>query len=263
MRLITRRVLITGSTSGIGEATALAFARDGHDVFVNGRDAERTALAAKRIRCAAGKRVGKIEPIAADVSTAAGAEEIFRAAPHVDILVNNAGIYAEASAFEISDDDWRHFFEVNVLSGVRLARHYAAGMAERGWGRVMFVSSECGVSTPPEMIHYGMTKSALLAVSRGFAIAVAGTGVTVNCILPGPTRTPGAEEFVAKAYGDVPFEEAERHYFAAYRPTSLLQRFSLPGEVANLIRYVGSEDASATTGAALRVDGGVIPTIIP
>jgi NAD(P)-dependent dehydrogenase (short-subunit alcohol dehydrogenase family) len=258
-----RRVLITGSTSGIGEAAALAFARAGDTVYVNGRDAERTALAAKRIRAAAGESAGDVVPVAADIATAGGAEAIFAAAPHIDVLVNNAGIYTESAPFEISDEEWLRHFEVNVMSGVRLTRHYAPRMAERGWGRVIFISSECGVTTPPEMIHYGMTKSAQLAVSKGFAIAVAGTGVTVNCVLPGPTRTPGAEDFVAKLYGGIPFEEAEQRYFAAVRPTSLIQRFCLPTEVANLIQYVASEGASATTGAALRVDGGVIPAIIP
>ena len=263
MQFDQRSVLVTGSTSGIGEATAVAFARDGHTVFVNGRDAGRTAAAADRIRRAVGETAGKIVPVAADISTTEGAQEIFETVPTVEVLVNNAGIYTETPAFEISDDEWRFHFEVNVLSGVRLTRHYAPRMAERGWGRIIFISSECGVATPEEMIHYGMTKSAQLAVSRGFAIAVAGTGVTVNSILPGPTRTQGAEDFVFNLYGDIPFEEAERRYFATYRPTSLLQRFTLPSEVANLIRYVGSEESAATTGAALRVDGGVIPTIIP
>ncbi|KAA1250017.1 SDR family oxidoreductase [Mycobacterium simiae] len=258
-----RHVLITGSTSGIGEAAALAFAHSGDTVYVNGRDQDRTAAAAERIRHAAGEYAGEIIAIAADIATADGAQQIFTAVPDLDVLVNNAGIFTETPPFEITDDEWRRHFEVNVLSGVRLTRHYAPRMAERGWGRVIFISSECGVTTPPEMIHYGMTKSAQLAVSRGFAIGVAGTGVTVNAVLPGPTRTPGAEDFVAKMYGGVPFEEAERRYFADIRPASLLQRFCLPSEVANLIHYVASDRASATTGAALRVDGGVIATIIP
>ncbi|WP_242670196.1 SDR family NAD(P)-dependent oxidoreductase [Mycobacterium decipiens] len=258
-----RHVLITGSTSGIGEAAAIAFARGGDTVYVNGRDADRTEAAAERIRAAVGDAGGDIVAVAADIATEDGAEQIFAAISNLDVLVNNAGIYTESAPFEISDDEWRRHFEVNVLSGVRLTRHYAPRMAERAWGRVIFISSECAVTTPPEMIHYGMTKSAQLAVSRGFAIGVAGTGVTVNCVLPGPTRTPGAEEFLAKMYGGIPFEEAEKQYFAEIRPTSLIRRFCLPSEVANLIHYVASEGASATTGAALRVDGGVIATIIP
>lgn len=259
----TRHVLITGSTSGIGAAAALAFASRGHTVYVNGRDVDRTALAAERIRQAAGQACGKILPVPADVATAEGAEEIFHAITHLDVLVNNAGIFTQTPAFEISDEEWRRLFEVNVLSGIRLARHYIPRMAERGWGRVIFISSETAINTPAEMIHYGMTKSAQLAVSRGFAVSAAGTGVTVNSILPGPTRTQGAEDFLAKQYGDVPFEEAERRHFAAYGSAPLIGRFIRPAEVANLIHYLASEEASATTGAALRVDGGIIPTIIP
>ncbi|MFD7080020.1 SDR family NAD(P)-dependent oxidoreductase [Streptomyces sp. NPDC059918] len=256
-----RRVLITGSTSGIGEATALAFARDGHTVYVNGRDTERTQAAVERIRRAAGPGAGEIRRAVGDVATEQGANAIFEAAPEVDVLVNNAGIYTETPAFDISDAEWLRHFTVNVLSGVRLTRHYAPAMVERGWGRVVFISSECALFTPKEMIHYGMTKSAQLSVSRGFALWVAGSGVTVNTVLPGPTRTPGAEDFIAKSYPGLSFEDAERAYFESYRPTSLIQRFALPDEVANMIRYVGSDGASATTGAALRVDGGVVPTI--
>ena len=258
-----RHVLITGSTSGIGEAAAIAFARSGDIVYVNGREADRTEAAAKRIRNAVGDSGGDIVAVAADIATESGAQTIFATVKDLDVLVNNAGIFTESQPFEISDQEWRRHFEVNVLSGVRLTRHYAPQMAERGWGRIIFISSECAVTTPPEMIHYGMTKSAQLAVSRGFAMGVAGTGVTVNCVLPGPTRTPGAEEFLAKMYDDIPVEEAEKRYFAEIRPASLIQRFCMPSEVANLIHYVASEGAAATTGAALRVDGGLIATIIP
>ncbi|MCX4784387.1 SDR family NAD(P)-dependent oxidoreductase [Streptomyces sp. NBC_01264] len=256
-----RSVLITGSTSGIGEATAVAFARDGHTVYVNGRDPARTRAAANRITEAAEEGWGKVLPAAGDVATAEGVRSVCEAVPELDILVNNAGIYTETPAFEISDEEWLRHFEVNVLSGVRLTRHYAPAMVRQGWGRVIFISSECALFTPKEMIHYGMTKAAQLSVSRGFALWVAGSGVTVNTVLPGPTRTPGAEEFISKSYPDLSFEEAERRYFQSYRPTSLIQRFALPSEVANMIRYLGSDEASATTGSALRVDGGVVPTI--
>ncbi|PRH80371.1 oxidoreductase [Streptomyces solincola] len=260
---VTRNVLVTGSTSGIGEAIVAAFARDGHLVGVNGRDEERTSAAVERIRGELGDVRGEIRSVPGDVSTDEGTEAVIGRFPDVDVLVNNAGVYVETDAFDISDDAWRRLFEVNVLSGVRLTRHYAPRMAERGWGRVVFISSESGVFTPREMIHYGMTKAAQLAVSRGFAMAVAGSGVTVNCVLPGPTRTPGAEDFIANAYSGLTFEEAEHEYFTSYRPTSLLRRFALPSEVANLVHYVGSDASAATTAAALRVDGGVIPTIIP
>ncbi|MGW7824746.1 SDR family NAD(P)-dependent oxidoreductase [Streptomyces puniciscabiei] len=259
----SRIALVTGSTSGIGAAVAVALARAGHKVAVNGRDRDRTVAAVKRLRTEASDLGGELFPAPGDVATPEGAAAVFDAVPDVDVLVNNVGIYAETPAFEIDDAEWRRLFEVNVLSGVRLTRHYGPRMAERGWGRVVFISSECAVFTPSEMIHYGMTKVAQLAVSRGFAQAVAGTGVTVNCVLPGPTRTPGAEDFLTQAYPGLSFEEAEQTYFAAYRPTSLLQRFALPSEVAALVEYVGSDASSATTGAALRVDGGVVPTIVP
>ena len=184
--------------------------------------------------------------------------------PDVDILVNNAGVFSATPVFEIPDAEWQRFFAVNVLSGVRLTRHYAPRMADRGWGRVIFVSSESAVFIPTEMVHYGMTKTAQISVARGMAQEVAGTGVTVNTVLPGPTLTPGVEEFVRDRIGaDVPFEEAERRFMAQERPTSLLGRLIRPQEIANLITYVASELASSTTGAALRGDGGVAPTIIP
>ncbi|MFI9274969.1 SDR family NAD(P)-dependent oxidoreductase [Kitasatospora sp. NPDC052896] len=255
-----RTVLVTGSTAGIGEAIARAFARGGHTVVVNGRDRRRVGDAVARIESAA---TGKVLPVAADVATAQGVREIVDAVPEVDVLVNNAGIFGEAPAFEITDEEWQRYFDVNVLSGIRLTRAYAPGMAARGWGRVIFISSESAISTPGEMIHYGMTKTAQLAVARGFAQAVAGTGVTVNSVLPGPTRTPGVEDFLRNSYGDLPFEEAERRFIAEYRPTSLIRRLSRPDEVASLVCYLGTDASSSTTGAALRVDGGVTPTVIP
>ncbi|WP_354697924.1 3-oxoacyl-[acyl-carrier-protein] reductase FabG [Paraconexibacter sp. AEG42_29] len=257
-----RTVLVSGSTSGIGEAIATAFARDGATVIVNGRDPDRTDAAVARIQ----EQVGRCEliPVAADLGTADGAQELFDRVPDVDVLVNNLGIFAAVPVFEITDADWMRFFEVNVLSGVRLARHYAPRMAERGWGRVIFISSESSVFIPTEMVHYGVTKTAQLSVARGLAQELKGTGVTVNSVLPGPTLTEGVRDFIGDRIGkDVPFEEAERRFIAEERPTSLLGRLIRPDEVANLVHYVGSDAASATTGAALRVDGGVAPTIIP
>jgi NAD(P)-dependent dehydrogenase (short-subunit alcohol dehydrogenase family) len=249
--LTGRRALVTGSTSGIGEATAASLARAGADVVVNGRSEDRVAAAVEALREETGS--DRITGVAADVGTA-----------DVDILVNNAGIFSATPVFDIPDAEWLRFFEVNVLSGVRLARHYAPRMAERGWGRVIFVSSESAVFIPTEMVHYGMTKTAQIAVSRGMAQEVAGSGVTVNTVMPGPTLTPGVEEFVRDRVGaDVPFEEAERRFMAQERPTSLLGRLIRPREIANMITYVASDLASSTTGAALRADGGVAPTIIP
>ncbi|MFJ8156982.1 SDR family NAD(P)-dependent oxidoreductase [Streptomyces sp. NPDC094468] len=263
MNATTRRtVLVTGSTSGIGEATAAAFARDGAEVIVNGRDPDRTKAAAERVLAAAGN--GEVRAVAADVSTADGVRALTDAVPDVDVLVNNAAIFDARPAFEITDEEWSRYFETNVLSGIRLTRHYAPRMVRRGWGRVVFISSESAVNTPKEMIHYGATKTTQLAVARGFAQEVAGTGVTVNSVLPGPTLTPGVRVFIADRVGEgVPFEEAERRFIAEERPSSLLGRLIRPEEVANLVHYVGSDAASATTGAALRVDGGVVSSIIP
>ncbi|MGV9779737.1 SDR family NAD(P)-dependent oxidoreductase [Streptosporangium sp. NPDC003464] len=257
-----RTVLVSGSTSGIGEAIATAFARDGATVVVNGRDRGRTEEAAARIRSATGH--GGLLPVAADVSTAEGAQTMFEAVPEVDVLVNNLGVFGATPLLEITDEEWRHYFEVNVLSGVRLARHYVPGMVRRGWGRVIFISSDSSLMIPTEMVHYGVTKTAQISVARGLAQTVAGSGVTVNTVLPGPTLTPGVESFIAdRVGGDIPFEEAEARFIAEERPTSLLGRLIRPEEIANLVRYVGSEASSATTGAALRADGGLIPMIIP
>ncbi|MFJ6708839.1 MULTISPECIES: SDR family NAD(P)-dependent oxidoreductase [unclassified Streptomyces] len=263
MNATTRRtVLVTGSTSGIGEATAAAFARDGAEVIVNGRDPDRTKAAAERVLAAAGN--GEVRAVAADVSTADGVRALTDAVPDVDVLVNNAAIFDARPAFEITDEEWSRYFETNVLSGIRLTRHYAPRMVRRGWGRVVFISSESAINTPKEMIHYGATKTTQLAVARGFAQEVAGTGVTVNSVLPGPTLTPGVRVFIADRVGKgIPFEEAERRFIAEERPSSLLGRLIRPEEVANLVHYVGSDAASATTGAALRVDGGVVSSIIP
>ncbi|MFF8596674.1 SDR family NAD(P)-dependent oxidoreductase [Streptomyces sp. NPDC015220] len=250
-----RTALVTGSTAGIGEATARALASAGADVVVNGRNADRGAEAAERI----GAR-----GVTADVGTAEGTADLIRRLPDVDILVNNAGIFATGPVFEIPDGDWLRFFEINVLSGVRLARHYAPRMARRGWGRVIFVSSEAGVQTPADMVHYGVTKTAQLAVSRGMAQEVAGAGATVNCVLPGPTMSDGALAMLDELYPGLDPVEQERRCLAENRAAaSLLKRLIRPHEVAGMITYVASEQASATTGRALGADGGLVTTIVP
>ncbi|MFC4532365.1 SDR family NAD(P)-dependent oxidoreductase [Sphaerisporangium dianthi] len=254
--------LVTGSTSGIGRAIATVLARAGAEVVVNGRDRERTENAAAAVRQATGN--SGVRPVAADVATEEGADVLLAAAPEVDILVNNTGIFSPVPVFDIPDSEWRRYFEVNVLSGVRLARLYVPRMVERGWGRAIFISSESSVMTPTEMVHYGMTKTAQLAVSRGMAQSVAGTGVTVNSVLAGPTLTEGVRQFITELFGEeMPFEEAERRFMAEGRPTSLLRRLIRPEEIANMVTYLSSEHSSATTGAALRADGGVLPTLIP
>jgi NAD(P)-dependent dehydrogenase (short-subunit alcohol dehydrogenase family) len=249
--------LVTGSTAGIGFAIAKALAREGARVIVNGRtqagvDRALAMLTAKN----------KVDAIgfAGDLANADTAERIVREHPDIEILVNNLGIFEPKPFEEISDDDWRRFFEVNVLSGVRLARLVLPGMKKRNWGRIIFISSESAVQIPVEMIHYGMTKTAQLAVSRGLAEAVAGTGITVNSVLPGPTRSRGVGDFVealAKSEGKS-FAEYEKMFFTDVRPTSLLKRFAMPDEVASLVAYVASPLAAVTTGAALRADGGVV-----
>ena len=253
--------LVTGSTAGIGYAIAEAFVREGARVVINGRSRESVDAAVARLNAAA---VGEAVGFAGDMSTAAAAEDVVRQFPAVEILVNNLGIF-EPEAFEdINDDEWRRFFDVNVLSGIRLARLYLPTMKARNWGRIIFMSSESGVHIPAEMIHYGVTKTAQLAVSRGLAEYVAGTGITVNCVLPGPTRSRGVGEFVealAKREGKS-FAEYEKEFFQKVRPTSLIKRFARPEEVASLVAYVASPLSSATTGAALRVDGGVVKSVV-
>jgi NAD(P)-dependent dehydrogenase (short-subunit alcohol dehydrogenase family) len=260
--LAGRTALITGSTAGIGYAAAQALALAGASVVVNGRNEKRVAEAVEQIREATGSDT--VTGIAADVATAEGANDLIAALPDVDVLVNNLGIFGATPVFEIPDEEWVRYFEVNVLSGVRLARHYTPRMVERGWGRVIFVSSESAIQIPTEMVHYGMTKTAQIAVSRGMAQSVAGTGVTVNTVLPGSTLTEGVREFIADRVGrDVPFEEAERRFMEVERPTSLLKRLIRPEEIGNFIAYVASDLSSATTGAALRADGGIANTLIP
>ena len=261
LELKGRRALVTGSTAGIGLATVEALAREGTHVILNGRTQARVDAAIARVRDAVPG--AQVEGVAADVSGAAGCQRLITAHPEVDILVNNMGIF-EAKPFEqISDEDWLRFFQSNVMSGVRLSRHYVPGMRARNWGRIVFVSSESGVQIPVEMIHYGVTKTAQLAVSRGLAETLVGTNVTVNSVLPGPTASEGVGGFVAQlaAASGRSAAEVEREFFTTARPSSILSRFAQPAEIASLITYICSARASATTGAALRADGGVIRAI--
>lgn len=253
--------LVTASTAGIGFAAAEAFAREGAIVVVNGRTAARVEEAATRLREAVPG--AEVRTLAVDLSTAEGAEQATRAYPDIDILVNNLGIFEPKPFEEITDADWLRFFETNVLSGVRLSRYYLPKMKAKGWGRIVFVSSESGLQIPAEMIHYGMTKTAQLAVARGLAETTTGTGVTVNSVLPGPTRSEGVETFLEQLMAGDGKDEAtiEKEFFASARPSSILQRFITPEEVANLIVYTASQAASATNGASLLVDGGVVRSI--
>ena len=257
-----KTALVTGSTAGIGLATATSLAREGARVFVNGRSKERTEHAREQIRRAIPD--AKVELAAGDVSTADGVGAIVRTLPAVDVLVNNAGIFEPKAFAEISDDDWLRFFQTNVMSGVRLSRAYLPAMLAAGWGRIVFVSSESAVQVPVEMIHYGTTKTAQLAVARGLAELTAGTKVTVNSVLPGPTYSDGVADFVTQlaAARGTDAKTVERKFFERTRPTSLLQRFATTEEVANMIVYVCSAAASATNGAALRVDGGVVRSVL-
>jgi len=247
--------LVSGSTAGIGYAIVEALVKEGARVIVNGRTAESVDAAVAKLN---GIAAGSAQPFTADLSTPDAAQRVARQFPDVEIVINNLGIF-EPQAFEdISDEEWVRFFNVNVLSGIRLARLYLPSMKNKNWGRIIFISSESAVQIPAEMIHYGMTKTAQLAISRGLAESVAGTGITVNAVLPGPTNSRGVGDFVetlAKEKG-VTFEQFEKEFFKSVRPTSLIKRFSTPEEVASLVAYVASPLASSTTGAALRVDGG-------
>ncbi|NVB79906.1 MAG: SDR family oxidoreductase [Kofleriaceae bacterium] len=256
-----KTVLVTGSTAGIGYAAARLYAREGARVTINGRAQNRVEAAVASLR----KEVAgaTIDGIAADVGTAAGCKTLVERLPEVDVLVNNAGIFAPRTFEEITDDEWTKFFETNVMSGIRLARHYVRGMRTHNWGRIIFVSSESGLQIPVEMIHYGTTKTAQIAVARGLAEHVRGTGITVNTVLPGPTASEGVVTFMKDlaAHEKLSPSEMEKQFFSTARPSSLLGRFETPDEIAAMIVYLSSTQASGTTGAAVRVDGGVVRAI--
>jgi NAD(P)-dependent dehydrogenase (short-subunit alcohol dehydrogenase family) len=256
LNLTDKTALISGSTKGIGIAIATQFAHEGARVIVNGRSNNAITEALAHIRRAVPE--ARVESFAGDLSTAESVEALLLQFPSVDVLVNNLGIFEPKPFEDIPDEDWRRFFEVNALSGVRLSRAYLPGMKQRDWGRIVFISSESGIQITVEMIHYGTTKTAQLAVSRGLAETCAGTGVTVNAVLPGPTRSAGVDEFVTQLSGGQPFEQFEKEFFTSVRPSSLLKRFETPQEIASLVTFVCSPVASGINGAALRVDGGVV-----
>ncbi|HTX33402.1 MAG TPA: SDR family oxidoreductase [Bryobacteraceae bacterium] len=255
LQLKEKSALVTGSTAGIGLAIATVLAREGAAVIVNGRTQQRVDEAVRSSGAAHG--------IAADLGTEAGAAAVIERFPAVDILVNNVGIFEPKPFGEIADDEWRRFFEINVLSGVRLSRHYVGPMKQKNWGRIVFISSESGLQIPVEMIHYGTTKTAQLAVSRGLAETTAGTAVTVNAVLPGPTASEGVGNFVNQLAAErgIGRRQFEREFFQKARPSSLLQRFASPEEVAVVVAFVCSPLASAINGAAVRADGGVVQSI--
>jgi NAD(P)-dependent dehydrogenase (short-subunit alcohol dehydrogenase family) len=260
--LAGKRAIVTGSTAGIGFASAEVLAREGAHVVINGRTQKRIDAALAQLRKAVPN--AKVDGVAADVATAEGCAQLTRSVPDADILVNNMGIFEPKAFEEISDGEWLRFFEANVLSGVRLSRHYVGGMRARNFGRIVFVSSESGVQIPTEMIHYGVTKTAQIAVARGLAETLVGTNVTVNSVLPGPTASEGVAGLVAQlaASQGKDLATVERDFFKQARPSSVIQRFATTEEIASMIAYVCSIGASATTGAALRVDGGVVRAIV-
>jgi NAD(P)-dependent dehydrogenase (short-subunit alcohol dehydrogenase family) len=257
LQLSKKIALISGSTAGIGNAIATSLAREGATVIVNGRTPAAVDSAVSEMKKATG---GDVRGFAGDLSVAGVADQLFRQHSHLDILVNNLGIFEVKPFEEISDAEWQRFFDVNVLSGARLARLYLPSMRQRNWGRIIFISSESGLQIPAEMIHYGMTKAAQIAVARGLAEATAGTGITVNSVLPGPTRSRGVGDFVADwaAKSGKSAQTVEDEFFKTARPTSLIKRFATPEEVAAMVTFVASPLSAATNGAALRVDGGVV-----
>jgi NAD(P)-dependent dehydrogenase (short-subunit alcohol dehydrogenase family) len=255
LQLHGKKALVTGSTAGIGFGIATALAREGADVVVNGRTEARVSEAVAKIRTSA---KGSVTGIATDAGTAAGAARLVAELADVDVLVNNLGIFDPKPFGDIPDEDWLRFFEVNVVSGVRLSRAFLPGMLRRNWGRIVFISSESGFQIPAEMIHYGVTKSAQISLARGLAETTAGTAVTVNSVLPGPTKSEGVDVFVEKISGGKSFADFEREFFASVRPTSLLKRFETVEEISAVVAFVCSPLASAINGAAVRAEGGVL-----
>jgi NAD(P)-dependent dehydrogenase (short-subunit alcohol dehydrogenase family) len=262
LKLSEKVALVSGSTGGIGLAIVTALAEEGATVIVNGRTQERVNNAIDRIQQTVPN--AKLQGMAADLGTQAGVELLLQKVPFVNILVNNLGIYASKAFEDISDEAWMNILEVNVMSGVRLSRHYLPLMLKQDWGRIIFISSESGLNIPAEMIHYGVTKTAQLALSRGLAETTAGSHVTVNTVLPGPTRSEGVEDFIQGLSQDqnISIEQVEKEFFTKMRPSSLIQRFASTSEVAALVAFVASPLASAINGAALRVEGGVVRSIV-
>ena len=262
LQLQGQTALVTGSTAGIGYAIAKVLAHEGADVIINGRTQSAVDNSIKKLKAEHPK--ASITGIAVDLANSTGCEKLISTLPTVDILVNNLGIFDPKPIDDISDTDWQHFFETNVMSGVRLSRAYLPAMKKRNRGRIVFISSESGICPPAEMVHYGMTKSAQLSISRALAETCAGTAVTVNSVLPGPTLTEGAKDFFDKLAAEqgVSFEVAAENFFSHARPTSLLRRFITPDEVASMVAYVCSPKSAATNGAALRVDGGVVRSLV-
>lgn len=258
LKIAGKSALVTGSTKGIGFATALGLAREGVKVVVNGRSQHSVDDALARLTQSVPD--ADVVGVVADLANAQGCAKLLAEVPQVDILVNNLGIFEPKPFVEIPDEDWLRFYEVNVMSGVRMSRHYLPGMLSNNWGRVIFVSSESALQIPDEMVHYGMTKAAQVALSRGMAECTKGSGVTVNTVLPGPTRSEGVETFIGQIAEQrgLNFDAMEKEFFASVRPSPLIQRFASPEEDANMIVYLCGAGASATNGAALRVDGGVV-----
>ncbi|SIN65871.1 SDR family NAD(P)-dependent oxidoreductase [Algoriphagus halophilus] len=262
LKLADKKAFISGSTAGIGYAIAERFLKEGAEVVINGRTEESVSKAVSSLKTSTGSE--KVSGVAADFSKVEDVNRLISTVPEIDILINNAGIFEPKSFEEIPDEDWFRFFELNVMSGVRLSRHYLPKMLQKNWGRIIFISSESGVFIPEEMIHYGMTKTAQISISRGLAELTKGTNVTVNSILPGPTKSKGVGIFIedlAKS-NKTSTEEVEKDFFKNMRPTSLIQRFASVEEVANTVVYFSSPLASATNGASIRVEGGLVKSIL-